>query len=267
MRSSDHTELVPYLSWPATFAAARVPLREAEPARSSARVPLRSHMEDRVTPDSRRGKDRRADAFDSALDVLGRSRKRMPTVDQRIDDMERGWPTGHEGGTELHEGEALEYQSSTEANALNPSRDVVGKDKRRRNELLEQLTKIAYELDDIDRKYLGGGDGTKPPDPPGCEVTGRFKTKDGRKLWAPVDRHTDGSAFLVNPTAEFNHGASIGVSQWAYDFGRTVGRWPNRREVEDHLAGKRVKATPVEGRPTGVRIKRGWQRRRGMAAA
>ncbi len=212
--------------------------------------------------DQRATRDRRADAVDSVIDLLRKVRQRMAYVDQRMDDMAAGWPSGGEGGSELHEGEALEYQSSTEANALNPKRDVVGPDRRRRKQILGQLSALVAELDDIDRKYLGNGDGSRPPDPPGCQVVGRFKGRDGRPYWEPVGRdgklRTDGKAFLANAEAEFNHGESICVGQWAYDFGRRAGRWPNKAEVEQHLAGKDVRVVPVEDKPK--RERRGWYR-------
>lgn len=227
--------------------------------------------------DQRRTKDRRADALDSVIDTLTKARKRMSVIDQRLDDMAMGWPSGAEGGSEVlhaHEAgedcndqcEALEYQSSTEANALNPKRDVVGPDKRRRDQILLKLGVLANELDDIDRKYLGGGDGTKPPDPPGCQVVGRFKGRDGKPYWESAERadgtlrRTDGRAFLVNPEGEFNHGETITVGRWAYEFGRNAGRWPNKAEVERHLRGEDVRVAPVDVEKP-ERRRRGWQRR------
>lgn len=208
-----------------------------------------------MSGEPRRAKDRRSDALDAALDLLGQVRKRLAYVDQRMDDMAAGWPTGGEGGTETVDGEALEYGSSTEANALNPKRDVVGPDKRRRRQLLEQITKAAHEIDDIDRKYLGGGDGTKPPDPPGCAIVGKVVGKDGRPAWEPVYCVTDGRRFLSEPMAE-----PVPVGKWAHDFMARTGRCPFRREIEAHLAGRAVKAEPVDAeRPAKLR-RRGWRR-------
>lgn len=214
----------------------------------------------------RRSRDRRSDALDSVLDVLVKVRKRMPNVDQLMDDMAAGYGIAHP--TEVIEdppgsGNRVEitYQSSTEATALNPQRDKPGKARRRREQILKDLAKLTNELDDLEREFLGGGDAPKPPDPKGCAVVGRFKSKDGRPLWAPVDRTTDGTAFLANAEAEFNKGASITVCSWAYEFGRRVGRWPYRAEIESHLDGRNVSAIPVElALVTPLRLKRSWRR-------
>lgn len=147
----------------------------------------------------------------------------MDAVEGQLDDLiatikdsSAGYPTGHEGATEIDEvtGEAVTYDSRTQSAALHPD---PARDARRDLERnVKALRNAAVNLDGQRQAWLV----TTNEKPVGERDEGCDSCKRA-KVWSP--RREDGR-----------------LCQWCADWNRSEGQYPPQNVLEAHHQGKRI---------------------------
>jgi hypothetical protein len=143
-------------------------------------------------------------------------RDNLPKLIETIKESSAGYPSGHEGGTEVDAvtGEAVTYDSRTQSAALHPdpARDARKELERNTKALRSALVNLdglrqAWLFTTSDRP-LGEGN-------PGCESCARSG------VWSP--RHQQSS-----------------LCQWCADWSQAEGHFPPKSLLEAHHQGKRI---------------------------